>query len=85
MKTERDGNKLIVDIHGMRAEQAKFRLEAAVSGCSEQVEEIIVIHGFNQGQVLKNMVSQIVSPRIMQITPSFFNEGQTVIKLRRKK
>ena len=85
MKTRRDGNKLIIDIHGMRVEPAKFRLEAAIAGCGAEVAEIVVIHGFNQGQVLKEMVSALVSPRIMQIAPSVLNEGQTIIRLNRKK
>jgi len=85
MKTRREGNKLIIDIHGMRVEPAKFRLETAIAGCSADVTEIVVIHGFNQGQALKAMVSELLSPRILQITPSLLNEGQSVIRLKKKK
>jgi len=84
MKTVREGNKLIVDIHGMRMEPAKFRLEATINGCSENITEIVVIHGFNQGQALKEMVKGLVSSEITNISPSLLNDGQTVIKLRRK-
>lgn len=84
MKTFRDGNRLIIDIHGMRVDAAKFRLEAAVDGCNAEITEIVVIHGFNQGQALKEMVKDILSPKIKEIQPSLLNEGQTVIKLRRK-
>lgn len=84
MKTTREGNKLIIDIHGMRVEPAKFRLDAAIAGCGADIAEIVVIHGFNQGQALKAMVSELVSPRILQITPSVLNEGQSVIRLKRK-
>jgi DNA-nicking Smr family endonuclease len=85
MKIDRQGEKLIVDIHGMRAEPAKFRLEATIAGCSNQIKEIVVIHGFNQGQVLKEMVrNELMSPRILGIAPCV-NEGQTIIRLRRTK
>jgi DNA-nicking Smr family endonuclease len=85
MKTVREGTKLIVDIHGMRAEQAKFRLEATIDGCSAEITEIVVIHGFNQGQALKEMVKELVSSKITTISPSLLNDGQTVIRLRRNK
>jgi DNA-nicking Smr family endonuclease len=85
VKTFRDGTRLIIDIHGMRADAAKFRLEAAIDGCSTEIAEIVVIHGFNQGQALKEMVKELVSSKIIDIKPSLLNEGQTVIRLRRKK
>ena len=86
LNTVRDGKRLIIDIHGMRAEQAKFRLETVIENCSAEINEIVVIHGCNRGQVLKNMVrDELKSPGIKQISASLLNDGQTVITLRRKK
>lgn len=85
MDTVREGNTLLVDIHGMRVEPAKFRLETIIENCNADITEIIVIHGYNSGQVLKNMVrEELLSPRIKQIRASL-NAGQTVIALRKKK
>ena len=68
------------------AEQAKFRLETVIENCSAEINEIVVIHGCNHGQALKNMVrEELKSPGIKQISASLLNDGQTVITLRRKK
>ncbi len=83
MKTQRDGDKLIVDIHGMRVEPAKFRLETTIQNCNVQISEIVVIHGYNSGQALKDMVRELQSPRIKQIRPTL-NAGQTVISLKKR-
>ena len=83
--TVRDGNTLLVDIHGMRVEPAKFRLETIIENCGADIKEIVVIHGYNSGQALKNMVrEELQSPRIRQIRASL-NAGQTIIALHKKK
>ena len=85
MNTVREGNTLIVDIHGMRVEPAKFQLETIIQNCNADITEIIVIHGYNTGQALKNMVrEELNAPRIRQITASL-NAGKTVIALHKKK
>ena len=49
------------------------------------MREIIVIHGYSHGQVLKNMVrNDLTSTRIKTIRASY-NAGQTVIELRKHK
>ncbi|MEI6579818.1 MAG: Smr/MutS family protein [Eubacteriales bacterium] len=85
MNTVRDGNTLIVDIHGMRVEPAKFQLETIIQNCNVDINEIVVIHGYNNGQALKNIVrDELQAPRIKQKRASL-NAGQTVIALRKKK
>ncbi|NLX92874.1 MAG: Smr/MutS family protein [Clostridiales bacterium] len=83
MKVQRDKNKLIVDIHGMRVEPARFRLETTIQSCNAEVTEIVVIHGYNSGQALKDMVRDLQAPRIKQIRATL-NEGQTIIDLKKK-
>lgn len=84
MKVDSSGSTLRVDLHGMRVEQARFRLETLIGSCGENVREIVVIHGFNAGTALRDMVRSIDSPRIKSVVPAY-NEGQTVITLRKKK
>ncbi|HZK38564.1 MAG TPA: Smr/MutS family protein [Clostridia bacterium] len=84
MKIQRDKNQLKIDIHGMRVEAAKFRLESLIQSCNAQVTEIVVIHGYNSGRALKDMVRALQAPRIKQIRASF-NEGQTIIDLKKKR
>lgn len=84
MKIQRDKNQLKIDIHGMRVEPARFRLESIIQSCNAQVTEIVVIHGYNSGQALKDMVRELQAPRIKQIRSSL-NAGQTIIDLKKKK
>ncbi len=85
MKTRRESNRLIIDIHGMRVEQARFRLESLSESCAADIEEIVVIHGYSRGQALKEMLKELKSERIAATEPDPLNLGQTRIKLRRKK
>lgn len=83
LQVTRQGSQMIVDIHGMHAREARFRLDMLIDNAPEEVKEIIVIHGYSHGQVLKNMVrNELTSTRIKQIRAAY-NAGQTVIKLRK--
>lgn len=85
MKIAREGNRLVIDIHGMKAAEAKFRLEALIESCGADIESVTVIHGFHSGRALKDMVrGDLAAPRIKQIRAAY-NAGQTVIDLRKKK
>ncbi len=83
LQVTRQGSQMIVDIHGMHAREARFRLDMLIDNAPEEVKEIIVIHGYSHGQVLKNMVrNELTSTRIKQIRAAY-NAGQTVIELRK--
>lgn len=84
MKIQKDKNQLKIDIHGMRVEAARFRLESIIQSCNAQISEIVVIHGYNSGQALKDMVGELQAPRIKKIRATL-NEGQTIIDLKKKK
>lgn len=85
LQVTRQGSQMIVDIHGMHAREARFRLDMLIDNAPEKVKEIIVIHGYSHGQVLKNMVrNELTSTRIKQIRAAY-NAGQTVIELRKHK
>ena len=75
------GFTLEVDIHGMRAQEAKRQLELLLSRADDSVHEIVVIHGYHGRQVLANMVrSELRHPRIKQKMRSL-NSGQTSLVL----
>ena len=82
MLTNRIGSTIEADIHGLTAEDAKRQLEFLLSRADKNVKEIVVIHGYSHGQVLKNMVrTQLKHPRIASKLLSL-NEGQTRILLK---
>lgn len=84
----RDGYKkeIKLDIHGMTSGEAKKRVLKAIEKAPVGTEKIIVIHGCNNGTVLRDMVRKNVrSPRILDIIPTFSNDGETCIYLKNKK
>jgi len=82
MKVSREGGLLTVELHGMRAEEARQRLLSLVEHAGTDVREILVIHGYHSGQALRDMVrNELSSPRIREIRPAF-QAGQTVILLK---
>ena len=85
LQVTRQGSQMIVDIHGMHAREARFRLDMLIDNAPKEVKEIIVIHGYSHGQVLKNIMrNELTSTRIKTIRASY-NAGQTVIELRKHK
>lgn len=80
----RHGNVVEVDIHGMTSEQARRELEKFLTRLSGGVTEVAVIHGYNGGKVLRDMVrNQLKHPRIASKLLTL-NEGQTRILLKPK-
>ena len=74
-----------VDIHGLMVSDAKARLEHLLSNAGPQVEEVVVIHGYSRGTVLRDMVrNQLKHPRIQSKLLSL-NQGQTRILLKKGK
>ena len=81
--TRTDNCTLTVDIHGMRERDAKFRLESLIDGGSSEITRLIVIHGFNNGQVLKNLVASGLETDRIERIENGQNSGQTVIILKK--
>lgn len=82
MLTNKVGSTLEVDIHGMTADDAKRQLEILIGHADKNTKEIVIIHGYSHGQVLKKMVQiQLKHPRIASKLLSL-NEGQTRILLK---
>lgn len=82
MLTSQNGSTLTADIHGMYAADAKRQLQQLLSRAGRDVREIVVIHGYSHGQVLRNMVRiELKHPRIQSKLLSL-NQGQTRIILK---
>ena len=80
MLTSQKGSVLTVDIHGMRSDDAKRQLSRA----GKDVREIVVIHGYSHGQVLKNMVRLELKHTRIQSRLLSLNEGQTRLLLKER-
>lgn len=78
----RIGSCIEVNIHGMTAQDARRALEQLLSRTGKNVTEIKVIHGYNNGQVLRDMVrKQLKHPRIGAKLISL-NPGETRLILK---
>jgi len=76
------GTTIEVDIHGLTAREAKRGLEQLLSHADKDITEIRVIHGYNGGQVLRDMVrKELKHPRISAKLISL-NPGETRILLK---
>ena len=49
-------DKLEIDLHDMQVLEAEYYLDKLITTASENIKEIIVIHGYKKGQALLNMV-----------------------------
>ena len=56
-----------VDIHGMATADAKQKLERLLAALPDNIEEVNIIHGYNQGNALQNMIRKsLKSKKIKQ-------------------
>lgn len=84
MLATRTGNTMDADIHGMTAREAKRALEQLLSAAGKDVVEIRVIHGYHNGQILRDMVrKQLKHPRIASKLVSL-NPGETRLILKQQ-
>ena len=72
-----------IDIHGYVEFDAIKVLEKFIVSCDDAIKEILVIHGYHGGSVLKNMVrspNKLRSKRIRRRRPTL-NQGETILEL----
>jgi len=74
-----------IDLHGMRAEEAQKTIEKAVKEASAGVYRIRLIHGYNRGSALAQMIRREfgygLEPKVLRIEGGW-NEGITELILR---
>ncbi len=82
MRVVKEPGRMTVDLHGLTAADAESRLEHLLSNVPAGVAEIRVIHGYNGGQALRDMVrGRLNHPRIAAKLPAL-NPGETRLLLR---
>lgn len=81
MHVSKTDSLLEVDLHGLTAEDAKRRLEHLLSNIGPEIREVRVIHGYNSGQALRDMVRiRLKHPRIASKLVTL-NPGETRLLL----
>ena len=74
--------KIIIDLHDMQEQEARFYLERAIDTAEKKIKEIVVIHGYRQGQVILNMVRKEFTHKRIDKKVIPFNKGVTLIYLK---
>ncbi len=74
-----DAERVTIDLHDMELLEATYYLEKLFETLSEDIKEVVVIHGYHKGQVLLNMVRKdFKHPRIKKkVVP--MNKGITLL------
>ena len=84
MRCKRQGSVMSVDLHGTSVEDAQALLLAWLDHAPESVTELRVIHGYNRGTLLRDMVrGGLAHPLIKRKLPAL-NPGETRLMLGRK-
>ncbi len=74
--------KIVLDLHDMQQDEAKFYLEKAIDTAEEKIKEIVVIHGYRQGQIILNMVRKEFRHKKIEKKVIPYNKGVTLIYLK---
>lgn len=77
-----DEERIIIDLHDMERNEAEFYLEKAIDTAEPKIKEIVVIHGYRQGQVILNMVRKEFKHKRIEKKVIPFNKGITLIYLK---
>jgi DNA-nicking Smr family endonuclease len=72
-----------VDLHGMNLYQARIAMASAMKKVTRADYRMVVIHGYRQGNAIKDMVREEFAnhPLVIRTEPSP-NPGQTILVLR---
>jgi len=79
-----DDERIILDLHDMQEDEARFYLEQAIDTAEDKIKEIVVIHGHRKGQVILNMVRKEFHHKRIAKKEIAFNKGITLIYLKEK-
>lgn len=72
-----------VDIHGMTLQEAKRYIELTVMVNNQDIEEIIVIHGYRNGNTLRTFVQNEFESELIERKYLWLNPGITSLILRK--
>lgn len=79
-----DDEKIIVDLHNMEVEEARFYLERAINTAEYKIKEIVVVHGYRKGQTILNMVRKEFKHKKIEKKVIPYNKGITLIYLKKE-
>lgn len=74
-------DRLEINLHNMQVDEAEYYLDRLITTASDNIKEIVVIHGYKKGQALLNMVRKdFKHPRLKEkVIP--YNKGITLFFL----
>lgn len=83
LRKQVDTGVVELDIHGMTKYQAKLRIDSLLKNIKSNVYRIRIIHGYNSGTELKDMVRKDYRkhPRVIRVEFGL-NQGITELILR---
>ena len=79
-----EDQKIVIDLHNMQEQEARYYLEKTIDTAEEKIKEIVVIHGYRQGQVILNMVRKQFNHKRIDKKVIPYNKGITLIYLKDK-
>ena len=74
--------QITVDLHGMEVLEAEAYMNSLLKKLSKDVDEIVVIHGFNNGNRLANWLRKKYSNKKIAQKILTMNNGVTILKIR---
>ena len=78
------GNPIItIDLHGLFREEAMKKIDKALKTADSGTYQIKLIHGYNRGTSLKNMIVEEYRyhPKVLRVQPGD-NLGTTILVMR---
>ena len=73
--------EMSIDLHGLTVDQAKYQLITEIEYANNTIWTIRVIHGYNKGTAIRDMVWRIKHYKIKNIIKGDLNPGVTLIEL----
>lgn len=77
-----DEERIVLDLHDMQQDEARFYLERAIDTADYKIKEIVVIHGYRKGQTILNMIRKDFKHKRIEKKIIPFNKGITLIFLK---
>lgn len=77
-----DEERIVLDLHDMQEDEARFYLEKAIDTAEPKIKEIVVVHGYRKGQAILNMVRKDFKHKKIERKEIPYNKGVTLIYLK---
>lgn len=74
------GGVIEIDLHGKNEYQAKITIDAELRRAKAGTYRLRIVHGYNSGTVLRDMVRREYAGRVLRVVP--LDQGRTDLVLR---